>query len=160
MKGKEAVDPPITGGPNPNEFDIRASVDIEGFNVAFYLADEYIEVNWGGEADVAFIGRQDVDDPLNGFVFYADPSNLGPHQFRGTPAGGYQGILYLPDSEVVFKGTADSSLAQADGSGLCTLLISDTIYFNGTTSFNASNDGCGAFGIPPPGAKLVIRLVH
>jgi hypothetical protein len=163
LKGKEAAG--IFTGPEANEFDVRAKVSIEGFNVAFYLADEYIEINWGGTAgagtaDVTLTGRQDVDDPLNGFLFYADPSNLGPHQFRGTPAGGYQGILYLPESEVVFKGTADSGLAQDDGTGLCTILISDTVYFNGTTAFNATTDGCGAFGIPPPGAKLVLRLVH
>ncbi len=162
LKGKEAVDPPINGGPNPNEFDLRASVAVEGFNVAFYLADEYIEINWGGSADVAFTGRQYDSDPMNGFLFYADPSNEGPHQFRGTPAGGYHGIMYLPESDVVFKGTADSDLAQADGVGICSILIADTIYFNGTTAFNASSDGCGAggFEIPPVGAQLVLRLVH
>ncbi len=98
---------------------------------------------------------------MNGFLFYADLSNEGPHQFRGTPAGGYQGIMYFPESEVVFKGTADSDLAQADGIGICTILITDTVYFNGTTAFNASADGCGGgFEIPPVGAELVMRMVH
>jgi hypothetical protein len=162
LKGREAVDPPITGGPNPNEFDLRANVAVEGYNVAFYLADEYIKINWGGEADVALTGRQAETDPMHGFLFYADPSNEGPHQFRGTPAGGYQGVLYFPEGDIVFKGTADSGLAQEDGSGLCTMLVSDTVYFNGTTAFNASIDGCGAggFDIVPFGAMLVLRLVH
>ncbi len=70
--------------------------------------------------------------------------------------------MYFPEGDVVFKGTADSDLAQADGVGICSILIADTIYFNGTTAFNASADGCGASGfeIPPVGAQLVLRLVH
>jgi hypothetical protein len=144
-----------------DEFNLRANTAIEGSNVAFYLADADIEINWGGSADVDLIGRQLTSDPLNGFLFYADPENLGPHQFRGTPAGGYQGIMYFPESEVVFKGTADSGLAQSDGTDICSILIADTLYFNGTTAFNASADGCGGgFEIPPVGAKLVMRLVH
>jgi hypothetical protein len=145
-----------------DEFNLRANTAIEGSNVAFYLADADIKINWGGTADVDLIGRQLDSDPMHGFLFYADPSNLGPHQFRGTPAGGYQGIMYFPEGEVVFKGTADSSLAQEDGTGICTMLVADTLYFNGTTAFNASVDGCGAggFDIVPFGAKLVLRLVH
>jgi hypothetical protein len=144
-----------------DEFNLRANTAIEGFNVAFYLADPDIKINWGGTADVDLVGRQLTADPLNGFLFYADPSNEGPHQFRGTPAGGYQGIMYFPEGDIVFKGTADSSLAQQTGEDLCTILISDTVYFNGTTAFNASADGCGGdFEIPPVGAKLVMRLVH
>ncbi len=159
MKGKEAAG--ITNGPPANEFNLRANTAIEALDVAFYLADEHIEINWGGSAQTDMIGRQEPGDPMNGFLFYADPSNEGPHQFRGTPAGGYQGIMYFPESEVVFKGTADSDLEQADGEGLCSILISDTIYFNGTTAFNASADGCGdGFEIPPVGAQLVLRLVH
>jgi hypothetical protein len=148
-----------TGG--KDEFNLRANTAIEGFNVAFYLADEYIEINWGGTADVALIGRQYDNDPMNSFLFYADPTNEGPHQFRGTPAGGYQGIMYFPEGDVVFKGTADSGLAQIDGEGICTILIADTIYFNGTTAFNASADGCGdgGFEIPPVGAELEVGLV-
>ncbi len=161
LKGKEAVDPPITGGPNPNEFDLRANVAIEGTNIAFYLADEYIDINWGGTADVSLIGRQYTDDPMNGFLFYADPSNEGTHKFRGSPDGAYQGIMYLPEGDVEFKGIASSGLGQADGAGLCSILIADTFYFNGTSAFNASADGCGnGFEIPPVGAQLVLRLVH
>ena len=167
LKGWQAIEPPLVFDPDdepPNEFDIRANIHIEAFNVAFYLADEYIQINWGGGAntgDIALVGRQDVDDPLHGFLFFADPSSLGPHQLRGGPAGGFEGILYFPESEVVFKGTSDSDLAQDDGSGLCSILIADTLYFNGTTAFNASADGCGGgFEIPPVGAKLVLRLVH
>ena len=68
----------------------------------------------------------------------------------------------MPESDVVFKGIADSGLGQADGTGICSILIADTIYFNGTTAFNASSDGCGlgGFEIPPVGAQLVLRLIH
>jgi len=160
MKGKEAAG--ITNEPKANEFNLRANTAIEALDVAFYLADEHIVINWGGSAQTDMIGRQETGDPMNGFLFYADPSNEGPHQFRGTPAGGYQGIMYFPEGDIVFKGTADSDLGQEDGTGICTILIADTIYFNGTTAFNASNDGCGAggFEIPPVGAQLVLRLVH
>ena len=157
MKGQAAAG--ANGG--SDEFNLRGNTAIEGLNVAFYLADADIEINWGGSAQTDLIGRQETDDPMNGFLFYGDPSNEGPHQFRGTPAGGYQGIMYFPEGDVVFKGTADSGLEQADGEGLCSILIADTIYFNGTTSFNASADGCGnGFEIPPVGAQLVLRLVH
>jgi hypothetical protein len=159
MKGKEAAG--ITTGPNANEFNLRANTAIEALDVAFYLADEYVEINWGGSAQTDMIGRQETGDPMNGFLFYADPSNVGTHQFRGTPAGGYQWIMYFPEADVVFKGTADSDLAQADGVGICSILIADTFYFNGTTAFNASSNGCGDdFEIPPVGAQLVLRLVH
>jgi hypothetical protein len=157
LKGQAAAG--ANGG--RDEFNLRANTGIEGSNVAFYLADADIDINWGGTADVTLVGRQEAGDPMNGFLFYADLSNLGPHEFRGTPAGGYQGIMYFPESEVLFKGTADSDLAQADGTGICSILIADTLYFNGTSSFNASADGCGGgFEIPPVGAELSMRLVH
>jgi hypothetical protein len=157
LKGQAAAG--ANGG--KDEFNLRANTAIEGLNVAFYLADADIAINWGGSATTDLIGRQYPDDPMNGFLFYADTSNEGPHQFRGTPAGGYQGIMYFPESDVVFKGTADSDLAQADGEGICSILIADTFYFNGTTAFNASSSGCGdGFEIPPVGAQLVLRLVH
>ncbi len=136
-----------------DEFNLRANTAIEGLNIAFYLADADIEINWGGSAQTDLIGRQETGDPMNGFLFYADPSNEGPHQFRGTPAGGYQGIMYLPESEVVFKGTADSDLAQADGEGVCSMLIADTIYFNGTTAFNASAAGANLEPLEPAGLE-------
>jgi hypothetical protein len=144
-----------------DEFNLRANTAIEGLNVAFYLADADIAINWGGSAQTDLIGRQETDDPMNGFLFYGDTSNEGPHLFRGTPAGGYQGIMYFPEGDVEFKGTADSDLEQADGTDLCSVLIADTIYFNGTTAFHASADSCGGdFEIPPVGAQLVLRLVN
>ncbi len=82
MKGQAAAG--ANGG--KDEFNLRANTAIEGLNVAFYLADEYIDINWGGSAQTDLIGRQETGDPMNGFLFYADPSNEGPHQFRGSPS--------------------------------------------------------------------------
>jgi hypothetical protein len=140
------------------------------------LADEYINVNWGGEADVSLIGRQSGEgepaDPLNGFLFYAEPGevdangdcisgcNEGPHYLRGTPEAGMQGILYFPMGDVSVRGTAGTDLVDEGGNGTCTILITDTIEFRGTTIFNADTTGCADFGIPPPGAELVYRLTH
>ena len=77
-------------------FDIRANVALEGSNTAFVLNGIEAYVNWGGSADVKLWGR--TEDPLKGFLFYADhyatgeTSPSGGHLLRGTPNGGYGAI--------------------------------------------------------------------
>ena len=101
--------------------------------------------------------------PLKDFIFFEDPNSTleglpgnPDHSLRGTPLGAFSGILFFQNSDVEFKGTADALLGLA-GDG-CTILISDEIYFNGTTQFYADASGCGG-DFPPQGlGELTLRL--
>ena len=120
----------------------------------------------GADANVDFKGTADVTlsaatiGDLQGFVFAGDKENPADdaHVMRGTPAGGYEGIIYFPDAAVEIKG---NSIAGGDPTSDCLILISDTIYFNGTTGANMTLDNsCGDYaGLDVFNMTLFYKLV-
>ncbi|MCZ6763487.1 MAG: hypothetical protein O7C63_00980 [Alphaproteobacteria bacterium] len=51
------------------------------------------------------------------------------------PRRAFDGILYFRNSDVEFKGTADTLLGVSGGG--CSILIADEVHVNGTTQFAA-----------------------
>ena len=124
--------------------------------VGFYLTGTNSVVNFKGTSNMAL--KAPTSGPLEGFIFYEDPDNPPTqlHTLRGTNSGGYEGVLYF-QGDVELKGTADSGLGGATSD--CTMLIADTVYFNGTTGLDADAT-CSGTGGPPTGVgDLVLRLV-
>ncbi len=124
--------------------------------VGFYLTGTNSVVNFKGTSDIAL--KAPTTGPLKGFIFYEDPDNPPTlqHTLRGTSGGGYDGVLYF-QGDVELKGTADSGLGALTSD--CTVLIADTVYFNGTTGLDA-DDSCSDFGGAPVGVgDLVLRIV-
>jgi len=136
--------------------DIGANVALDGSaGVGFYLQGTGSVVDFGGTADVTLVA-QDTGSALDGFIFFESPKDpKETHTLRGTNGGSYEGVLYFT-GDVEMKGTADGGLAESD----CTVLIADTVYFNGTTGLNA-NSTCSGFDGPPAGVgDLIVRLVE
>lgn len=138
--------------------DIGGNVSVDGnAGVGFYLQGTGSVVSFQGTSSVALVA-QDNGSALDGFIFFEEEkSPQETHVLRGTNGGGYDGVLYF-DGDVELKGTADSGLA---GESDCTVLIADTVYFNGTTGLDA-NATCAGDGpsLPPGVGDLVVRLVE
>ncbi|WP_193370768.1 pilus assembly protein TadG-related protein [Pelagibius marinus] len=139
--------------------DIGGNITVDGSSgVGFYLMGTGSVINFKGESDLTLVA-QSSGSPLDGFIFYEeDKDPKESHTLRGTTGGGYDGLLYF-DGDVEFKGTADSLLTTYVSD--CTVLIANTIYFNGTTGLTADSTCEGAGPTLPPGAPiLVYRLVN
>lgn len=139
--------------------DIGGNIAVDGSaGVGFYLMGTGSVVNFKGESDMTLVAQSGGISALDGFIFYEeDKSPQETHTLRGTSGGGYDGLLYF-DGDVEFKGTADGFLTTYTSD--CTVLIADTIYFNGTTGLVADSTCSGSGPTLPPGAPiLVYRLV-
>jgi len=138
--------------------DIGGNVAVDAQGAGFYLTGAGAVVNFKGTSAISLSApTESSGSPMAGFIFFEDHDNpQQTHTLRGTTAGNaYEGAMYF-SGDVEFKGTADGNLAAGSD---CTILIADTIYFNGTTGF-AANDTCsGDVGIPPGVANLAYRLV-
>ena len=65
--------------------------------------------------------------------------------------------MYFGTGDLVFKGNANGG--QDPQGSVCTMLIADTIYFNGNTGYSAGQ-ACPPDFIPEPGiADQTVRLV-
>jgi hypothetical protein len=139
---------------------IGGNVAIDGSaGVGFYLQGTGSTVNFGGTSDMHLVAQtQDTGSALAGFIFFEETkSPKESHVLRGTNSGGYDGVLYFT-GDVEMKGTADAGVPTDTD---CTVLIADTIYFNGTTGLDADTT-CGGDGptLPPGVGDLVVRLVE
>ena len=138
--------------------NIGANIAVDGSSgVGFYLQGAGSVVNFGGTSQMTLVA-QDNGSALDGFIFFEEEKNPKEgHVLRGTNGGGYDGVLYFT-GDVELKGTADAG-AGADSD--CTVLIADTLYFNGTTGLDADATCAGdGPGLPPGVGDLVVRLVN
>ena len=142
--------------------DIGGNIAIDGSaGVGFFLQGTGSVVNFKGTSEMTLVAQDvhaDPASPLAGFIFFEEEkSPQESHVLRGTNGGGYDGVLYF-DGDVELKGTADAGLG---GTSDCTVLIADTVYFNGTTGLDADAT-CGGDGadLPPGVGDLVVRLVN
>lgn len=140
--------------------EIGGNVAIDGSaGVGFYLQGSGSVVNFKGTSDMNLVAQsEDSGSALWGFIFFEEDKNpQDSHVLRGTNGGGYDGVLYF-DGDVEMKGTAD---AGAGGTSDCTVLIADTVYFNGTTGLDANSTCSGdGPGLPPGVGDLIVRLVE
>ena len=137
--------------------DIGGNIAIDGSSgVGFYLQDTGSVVNFKGTSDMTLVAQSN-GSALDGFIFFEDQKDpQESHTLRGTNGGGYDGVLYF-DGDVEMKGTADAGLGVTSD---CTVLIADTIYFNGTTGLDADSSCAGEGPSLPPGVgDMIVRLV-
>ncbi len=138
--------------------DIGGNIAIDGSTgVGFYLQGAGSVVNFKGTSTMD-LEAQSNGSALDGFIFFEEEKNpKEQHILRGTNSGGYDGVLYFT-GDVELKGTADAGVGVDSD---CTVLIADTIYFNGTTGLDADATCAGdGPGLPPGVGDLVVRLVH
>jgi hypothetical protein len=161
--------------------EIPGNAGIVGRGVTFYLTDEDGAAA-GDRALIDFKGTSSTfldlsapkpeyfpedalaSDTLSGVLFWHNCGGAKSeacedltHNLRGTPNDGMEGLIYIPDSHVYVRGTADAT----GGNSQCLVLIANTIELNGTTGLNVDNscaDYGGLDGIFV--AELRLRLVH
>lgn len=132
-------------------FDIGGNQSLSGDQTGFFLTGTDTYLNIRGTADLGLTAP--LSGPLEGFVFYQDPDTTRTpagqtHFMRGTTDGGIDGVVYLPNSGIEFKGIANSGLAATD----CAVYITDTFFFNGTTDLYIDNTcTAGGFTVPAMG---------
>lgn len=140
-------------------FNVGGNIGVSGNEVTFVLLGSDANINFSGTADVALSAPQTGD--YGGFVFFGDAANpaTDPHVLRGTPLGGINGITYLPEADLEFKGTADGVLPP--GNDDCSVVVADTLYFNGTVGLELDAE-CSQFSNAPAfnGGTMVLRLVN
>lgn len=123
---------------------IGGTINAIGNGVTFFMTGEDANINFSGTADIGLTAP--TTGPLAGFVFYSDPDNPSedPHQLRGTALGGYNGFIYLPGAALSMTGTANGTSGVSD----CTVVVADTVSYDGTANFEAKS-ACTDFGGPP-----------
>ncbi len=144
------------------EFKITGNFEMIGEDVTFVLVGSDSNLDLGGVSSMALSAPTTGD--YAGFVFFGDPENPASdtHKIHGTPLGAFHGIAYFPNAAVELVGTSATSGTGAPGEDDCSVLIADTLFFNGTVDLNLASE-CSAFeGTPAFGGgvgPLSIRLV-
>ena len=138
--------------------DVSAPNDGDCTYTNYVSTDSAVELwpgtYYGGTADIHLLAPQGGDLP--GFIFFGDRENLvsGQHVMRGTLMGGYNGIIYLPKTEMLMQGTAGvMSGYQSD----CTLIVADTFDFLGTPNFEAEGTCNNYGGTAPAGVATIVH---
>ncbi|MDZ4735725.1 MAG: hypothetical protein SGJ07_05195, partial [Rhodospirillaceae bacterium] len=141
------------------EFSTTGSWALAGEGVTFVMTGSASNLDLGGTASMAFSAPTTGD--YAGFVFFGDPNNpaTDDHRMHGTPLGAFHGIAYFPSAGVKLLGTVGGDMP--GGTDDCSVLIADTLFFNGTVELNLASECSDFQGTPPfqPGA-LVMRLVR
>lgn len=129
----------INGSGNKNVgFTISGQGTIQGTGVTFYntatSSSNFQPANITGGANMSLSAPN--TGSLEGILFFQDRSvGVGSqNQFAGTSATSLQGSLYLPTGNVKYGGTTSGGAAY-------TIIVADTIVFNGTGTFNSNYSG-------------------
>ena len=104
---------------------------VTGDGVTFVLTNGANVVVNGGSTLTLTAPRTDAASPLPtaGFVFYQDRNDTAAAYLNGGAAMSLSGTLYFPSAQVTYNGGSSTPTSQ------CTLLISDTMKFTGSTGF-------------------------
>lgn len=139
------------------EFSVAGNKTIFGENVTIFLTGSAANLDFGGTADIHLKAPGAGAGDYEGFVIFGDRDNpaTSPHTMRGTPMGGYDGAIYLPETMVLMQGTAG---VMSGYSSTCTMVVADKFNFLGTPNFEAQKSGCT--GIPGGGGGGVsVKIV-
>jgi hypothetical protein len=125
---------------------VTGSRALSGNGVTFVMVGLAANLALGGVSSMAISAPADGD--YAGFVFYGDRDNpaSGTHKIHGTPLGGFNGIGYFPNAHVEMVGT--TSAGNASGSNDCSVLIADTMFFNGTVDLHLATECSDYQGTP------------
>ena len=141
------------------EFKTTGNWALSGEDVTFVMTGAASNLDLGGTASMAFSAPTTGD--YAGFVFFGDPNNpaTDAHRMHGTPLGAFHGIAYFPGAGVELLGTVGGDLP--GGTDDCSVLIADTLFFNGTVELNLASECSDFQGTPPfdETGTLTLRLV-
>ncbi|MEX2201493.1 MAG: TadG family pilus assembly protein [Dongiaceae bacterium] len=117
---------------------VTGSRALSGDGVTFVMVGSAANLQLGGVSSMAISAPTTGD--YAGFVFFGDRENpaTGTHKIHGTPLGGFNGIAYFPNAHVEMVGT--TSVGNAPGSDDCSVLIADTMFFNGTVDLHLATE--------------------
>jgi Flp pilus assembly protein TadG len=144
------------------EFKVTGNRALDGDGVTFVLVGADANLSLGGVSSMALSAPTTGD--YAGFVFFGDRNNpaTDTHKIHGTPLGGMHGISYFPNADVELLGTAAVAGSGAEGTDDCSILIADTLFFNGTVDMNIATECSDYQGTPAFGeglGPLSIKLV-
>ena len=147
LQGTETLDAGvyvINGG----TLKINANSLISGTGITFYLTGgATLQIN--GSATLNLTAP--TSGPYAGLLFYGDRTQAwASNTINGTASSNITGAVYFPSQEVDFLGNFS-------GSGGCTQVVADTIYYTGSATFSTNCGGTGMASIPVPTA---VRLVE
>lgn len=144
------------------EFKVTGTRTLDGDGVTFVLVGSAANLDLGGVSSMALSAPTTGD--YAGFVFFGDRNNpaSATHKIHGTPLGGMHGISYFPNADVELVGTSAVAGGGAEGTDDCSILIADTLFFNGTVDMNIATECSDYQGTPAFGeglGPLAIKLV-
>jgi len=144
------------------EFKVTGDRALVGSEVTFVMTGALSNLDLGGVSSMALSAPLTGD--YAGFVFFGDAQNPATdnHKMHGTPLDAFHGIAYFPNAGVELLGTAGAEGSGADGTDDCSVLISDTLFFNGTVNMELSTECSDYQGTPPFGGgagPLTMKLV-
>jgi Flp pilus assembly protein TadG len=126
---------------NGDEFKLGGGTTV-GEDVMFYLTgDANVQINGNTEVDLkADPDGDNVGDDYTGMLFFQDPTSSGTvNNFNGGALMSLQGVIYFPSQPLNFIGGAGN-----DG---CTVLVGNTVSFNGNADLLVD---CETAGVEPP----------
>jgi hypothetical protein len=114
-----------------------------GKNVTFYntgggpYGDGKITINGNSATDLE-AGATGYE----GILFFQDPQNTQPAKFNGNSQTIMLGALYFPTALAEFEGQNDTTVGY-------TMIVADTLKFDGGATFHIENDNGGPSSTPP-----------
>ena len=121
---------------------------IAGTGVTIYMTKN-ARMRLTGNGDVNLTAP--TSGPYSGLLFFGGRNQTGvEHKIAGTTGSVIQGAVYLPASDVEYRGNS----AHSDG---CTQIIANTIDFNGNSSLGAKCEAAGGRNIVSRAAVTIIE---
>ena len=134
----------ISGG----TLKINANGNISGTGVTFYLTNgATVQINGNATINIA----APTTGTYSGVLFYGDRTQLtAKNTINGNATSNMTGAIYFPSQEVDFLGNFS-------GSGGCTQVVADTIYYTGSATFSTNCASKGIKTIPVPGSITLVE---
>ncbi|MEN3791607.1 pilus assembly protein TadG-related protein [Fulvimarina sp. MAC3] len=127
---------------------MSGGASITGTGVTIYLTkNASMKLSGNGEINLS----APTSGPYSGLLFFGgrDQTGVG-HKIAGTTGSVIQGAVYLPASDVEYRGNSAHSDA-------CTQIIANTIDFNGNSSLGAKCEAAGGRNIVSMAAITIIE---
>lgn len=134
----------ISGG----DLKINANANVTGTGVTFYLTNgATLQIN--GNATLNLTAP--TSGTYSGVLFFGDRTQLtAKNTINGNATSKITGAIYFPSQEVDFLGNFS-------GSGGCTQVVADTIYYTGSATFSTNCSSKGIKTIPVPGSVTLVE---
>lgn len=134
----------ISGG----TLKVNGNANVTGTGITFYLTNgATVQINGNATLNIA----APTSGAYSGVAFYGDRTQLtAKNTINGNASSNITGAIYFPSQEVDFLGNFS-------GSGGCTQIVADTIYYTGSASFSTNCANKGIKTIPVPGSVTLVE---